>query len=95
MRARRALLRALERHVLEHVGDAVDLGRLVARADVDPDADARGLDVRHGLGRDAQAVGEGGDLDLAHASAMTNCWMWALTARELVRQHVEALGALM
>ena len=60
--ARRALLRALEGHVLEHVGDAVDLGRLVARAGVDPDADARGLHVGHGRGRDAQAVGKGGDL---------------------------------
>jgi hypothetical protein len=35
---------------------------LVARARVDPDADGGGLGVRGGLGGDAEAVGEGGDL---------------------------------
>ena len=33
---RRAPLGALERHVLEEMGDAVDLRRLVAGADIDP-----------------------------------------------------------
>ena len=60
---------ALERHVLEQVGDAVDLGRLVARADIDPDAERGGLQAGHVLADDAQAVGEGGDLDgVAHAA---------------------------
>ncbi len=60
-RARRAALGALERHVLEHVGDAVDLGPLVARADIDPDPDARGLERGHRLARDPQAVAQGRD----------------------------------
>ena len=59
--ARAAGRGALERHVLEQVGDAVDLGGLVAGADVDPDADRRGLEVRHGLADDAQAVVERGE----------------------------------
>ena len=93
--ARRAALGALERHVLEHVGDAVDLGRLVARADVDPDADAHRLHARHGLGRDAQAAIEGGDLrGLAHAVSMTSSWMWRCTAAQIVRQDGAALGPL-
>ena len=44
---RRAPLGALEGHVLEQVGDAVDLCRFVAGADVDPGADRHRLHVRH------------------------------------------------
>src|SRR3546814_14821441 len=55
---RAAPLGALEGHMLQHMGDAVDLRRLVAGAGIDPDADRDGLDLRHGLGNDPQAVGE-------------------------------------
>ena len=44
---RRAPLGALEGHVLEQMRDAVDLGRLVARADIDPDAERHRLDRVH------------------------------------------------
>ena len=59
----RAPARALERHVLEHVGDAIDLGRLVAGADVDPDPQRGGLQARHRFADDAQAIGDGRDFD--------------------------------
>src|SRR3546814_9807128 len=60
-RQRAAPPRALERHMLQHMGDAVDLGRLVARAGIDPDPDRHGLDLRHRLGNHAQAVGQRAD----------------------------------
>src|SRR3546814_3645667 len=44
--------------------DAVDLRRLVARAGADPDADRDGLDARHMLGHDPEAVAERRDRDL-------------------------------
>ena len=56
---------ALEDHVLEEVGDAVDGERLVARAGVDPDAHGDGAEVRHLLGEDEEAVGQGGGADVA------------------------------
>ena len=78
--------RALERHVLEHVGHAVDFGRLVARADIDPDAERGRLQAGHVLADDAQAVGEGGDLDgLGHAAPNV-----ARTAASTARQIVVA-----
>ena len=92
-RPRRAPLGALERHVLEHVGDAVDLGRLVARADVDPDADARGLDARHGLGRDPQAVVQGRDPGgLAHAASRASCSMRRRTAASWLGRRSQRSG---
>ena len=54
--------RALEGHVLQKVRRPIGGRGLVARARVDPDADGGGLGVRGGLGGDAEAVGEGGDL---------------------------------
>ena len=60
--------RALEHHVLDQMGDAVDLGPLVAGADTDPDAERRRLDMGHRIGGDPQAVGESGDPDGAHAA---------------------------
>ena len=57
---------ALEGHVLQHVRHAVELGGLVPRTAGDPDAERRRLDLRHLVDRDAQAVRQGGDLDLAH-----------------------------
>ena len=56
-----APLGALERHVLEEMRDAVDLGRLVAGADIDPEAERDRLDRVIAVGDDAQAVGEGGE----------------------------------
>ena len=49
---------ALEQHVLDEVGDAAALGRFVARAARQPDADADRADLRHPLGEDAKAVVE-------------------------------------
>jgi len=56
-----AALGALERHVFEQMGDAVDGRRLVARADADPDADGGGLDPRHRIGGDGEAAVEAGE----------------------------------
>ena len=56
---------ALEDHVLDEVGDAVEVGGLVAGAGVDPDAHGDGADVGHGLGEDEQAVGQAGAADVA------------------------------
>jgi hypothetical protein len=44
--------------MLEQMGDAVDGGRLVARADADPHADGGGLDPRHRIGGDDQPAVE-------------------------------------
>jgi hypothetical protein len=60
-RVLRALAGALEGHVLEEVGSAVRLVRLRTRASVDPDTDGRGLRRGVRLGRDGEAVREGGD----------------------------------
>ena len=57
--------RALERHVLDEVREAVLVGALVARARSDPDAERRGRDVRHRLGGDGEAVGEARDVGSA------------------------------
>ena len=56
---------ALEDHVLDEVGDAVEGGGLVARAGGDPDAHGDGADVGDGFGEDEQAVGEDGPADVA------------------------------
>ncbi len=79
--ARRAPRRALERHVLEHVGNAVDLGRFVARAGADPDADRGGFDLLHAVGRDGDAVGESRDLNRIHAGLLVCASICANSAR--------------
>ena len=56
---------ALEDHVLDEVGDAVEVGGLVAGAGVDPDAHGDGAEVGHALGEDEEAVGERGEADVA------------------------------
>ena len=48
--------RALEEHVLDEMGDAAALGRFVARAARQPDADADRADLRHPLGENTKAV---------------------------------------
>ena len=58
---------ALEEEVLQVVRGAVQGGRLVAGADVRPDAEGGGADGGQGLGDDAQAAGEGGAADGADA----------------------------
>ena len=60
---------ALERHVLEQVGDAVHLGRLVAGADIDPDAHGQRVDARHGLADDPDAVGQRGQAGFGRGHA--------------------------
>ena len=57
-----APLGALERHVFEEMGDAVDLGRLVPRADLDPEAERDRVDRVDAVGRDPQPVRERGEL---------------------------------
>ncbi len=49
---------ALEEHVFDEVGDAVDLGGLVAGAGLDPDAHGDRAEVFHALGEDAEAIGK-------------------------------------
>ena len=55
--AGRAALGALEGHMLQQMGDAVDLRRLVARADIGPDAEGDGLDGFHPVAGDGESVG--------------------------------------
>ena len=50
--ARGAPRRALERHVLEQMRDAVLVGALVAAAGADPDAERGALEMRHRVGDD-------------------------------------------
>ena len=47
------------------VGEAVFLGGFVARAGVDPGTHGNGAHVRHGLGKDEQAVGQNRPADVA------------------------------
>ncbi len=51
---------ALEDHVLDEVGDAVDFGQLVARAGPNPDAHGDGADVVHFFGQNRKPVGQDG-----------------------------------
>ena len=53
--------RALEGHMLQEMRKAVLAGALVARAGADPDAERGGLEMRHGVGDDAQSRGQSGD----------------------------------
>jgi hypothetical protein len=49
---------ALEGHVLEEMGDSVDVSRLVAGADIDPDAERDRVDGIYAVSRDLQSVGQ-------------------------------------
>ena len=51
---------ALEDHVLDEVGDAVDFGSFAAGAGLDPDAHGHGAEMVHALGEHDQAVGQYG-----------------------------------
>jgi hypothetical protein len=68
----RAMLRALEHHVLGEMTDAPLIGRLMAGAAIQPNADGDGTDVFHRLGHDAGSVVEnclgksGGCYELSH-----------------------------
>ena len=62
--------RALERHVLEQMRDAVLVGVLVAAAGADPHAERGALQMRHGVGDDHQA---GRQPCYVHAHAATPC----------------------
>src|SRR5437764_5423849 len=81
-RAGAAPLGALERHVLEEMRDAVDLGRLMASADLDPDAERDGIDRLDAIGDDAQAIGELSER-YGHAAPQLGCARreWARTKR--------------
>src|SRR6185312_9956110 len=69
----------LERHVLEEMRDAVDLGRLVPRADIDPDAQRHRLDALHRVGEDAHAVLERGHAHRHAAPPFAAPLAWART----------------
>ena len=56
--------RALEGHMFEQMGDAVERRRFAARAGVDPHPDGDRLEPRHMLAGDAQAVVESIDDDI-------------------------------
>ena len=49
---------ALEHHVLDEMGDAVQSARFAPRAVLEPDADGNRADVRHRLGNDHEAIRE-------------------------------------
>ena len=74
--ARRAPCRSLERHVLEHVGDAVRVLGFVARACANPHAHRCRLQMGHLVGDDSQTIlkpgnGRGQSLDLSVRVALT------------------------
>ncbi len=54
---------AFEKHVLEKMGNAVELRSFVARAGANPDACGNGTNVGHGFRDDNEAVGQSGLLD--------------------------------
>ena len=60
--------RALERHVLEEMRNAMLVAALVAAAGIDPNAERGGLEMRHRVGHDGDAGCQGGDR-YAHAAA--------------------------
>ena len=62
---RRSGLGALEDHVLDEMGDAIDLGHLVARAGANPDAHGDGADVVHFFGKNRKPVGQDGAANIA------------------------------
>jgi hypothetical protein len=64
----RALLGPLERHVLEKMRNPVLVRALVAAAATDPNAERRGLEMRHVVGDHDEAGGKTGHLD-GHAAA--------------------------
>ena len=72
--ARRAAPRPLEGHVLEQVREPMLGRRLVPRPGADPDAERGGLEVAHAVGDDAQARGQGGDLDAHEAAISARPW---------------------
>src|ERR1017187_6617300 len=61
-RARRG---ALEDHVFDEMGYAIEGEGLVARAGIDPDAHGDGTDVGNALGEDQQAIGQTSAADVA------------------------------
>jgi hypothetical protein len=69
--ARATPRRALEGHVLEQMRHAVDLGRLVARADPDPGAQGDRLDRLEPVGRHGHAAVEPRHLDRHAAPSRT------------------------
>ena len=95
--ARRAPARALEGHVLEQVRHPVDLGRLVARADIDPDAEGRGLDVRHGLADDAHPVVQRGQAEsgIGHLAGPKLARMWRTMASRSAGSSTMRSGRVM
>ena len=62
-----ARLGPLEDHVLDEMGDAVQLGDFVARTGAHPDAHGDGADVLHALGEDDETAGEDSTADVAFA----------------------------
>ena len=62
--ARGASARAFERHVFEHVRDAHQRARFVARAAIDPHADDRALELRHRVSRYDQPIGKTRNFDV-------------------------------
>ena len=64
---RGARLGPLENHVLDEVGDAVQLGHFVTRTGAHPDPHSDGADVLHALGEHDEPAGEDSAADVAFA----------------------------
>ena len=70
--------RALERHMLQHVGNAHLGGRFIATAGINPDAQSGAFDPCHGIADDRQAIGKFGDFQ-GHPASLEemNCFIKA------------------
>ncbi len=71
----RAPLGALERHMLEKMSDTVDLGRLVAGPDIDPDTERNGVDGIDPVGGDLQPVLQSRQLNRHATLSLRRAWV--------------------
>src|ERR1700722_1144314 len=81
-----AVLGAFEDHVLDKMGDAIGLRRLVARTGFEPDADRGRADVLHLLGDNSQTVRENLTANIAnflYHDEILSSFFWGRVVRQI------------